>query len=304
MDTLKSLNDYSNVAYCYFYIGKALQDRGDMEMAIVNYEKVDSIFQRQNFIKHDIRSTYTYLISYYRERNQPKKELYYLNSLIRLDSLSYDIATDLRHGIVSKYEMPKLLRRKDELLKKSNSNEIRLRAITIILMVVSLIIFSLYYINKRSTSLIKKRFSEIKMELEDTKGSKNEIIPIKNEIPDKYVPILENAFKLYEEKQIFLKKNFDKSYVKNDTGVNNHYISDYLRDYKGISFSTYVNNKRIECAGRKILNDKQFRKYSMQGMAESLGYNNTSTFKRAFKERMGMTPLEFISQTETENGDS
>jgi len=77
-----------------------------------------------------------------------------------------------------------------------------------------------------------------------------------------------------------------------------------MRDFIGSSLTTYINDKRIELAIKKTINDSYFGKYTMQAMAETVGYNNASTFKRAFKERTGLTPLEFLKKRKNEGSNS
>ena len=305
--SLDSIGNYPNVSYCDYYLGEAHREIGKLDKAIGYFESVDSTFQKYDYINPKLRLAQKELISFYRNKNISAKELYYVNSLLRLDSISNETIVELKENIVLEYEVPKLLKRKDELLQKSNSKSKTIMIVSVILGFLLTIVIILYRRKHKSSKALKSRYDAIltELEAETNNTQEKELRPrTKTTIPEKYIDLLDDTFKKYEKNNTFTKSNFNKQYICEDTGINSHYIADYLRDYKGFSITTYINNKRIEYAIGKILNDTKFGKYSMQGMADSIGYNNTSTFKRAFRGRTGMTPLEFIRQSKEKSGNS
>jgi tetratricopeptide (TPR) repeat protein len=84
---LKKANDFSWVSVNYFYQGKSLMALGKMPLAIPKFEKVDSIFNKNQFILPKLRNNYEILISYYKKQKNAEKQLYYMNQLLKSDSI-------------------------------------------------------------------------------------------------------------------------------------------------------------------------------------------------------------------------
>jgi hypothetical protein len=60
---------------------------GKMPLAIPKFEKVDSIFNKNQFILPKLRNNYEILISYYKKQKNAEKQLYYMNQLLKSDSI-------------------------------------------------------------------------------------------------------------------------------------------------------------------------------------------------------------------------
>jgi len=67
------------------------------------------------------------------------------------------------------------------------------------------------------------------------------------------------------------------------------YFSKYFRDNVGVTFTSWLHDKRIEEA-KRILSTESI---SIQRLAYVVGYSNPRTFRSAFKKRTGLTPSEF-----------
>ncbi|MBO6185998.1 MAG: AraC family transcriptional regulator, partial [Chryseobacterium sp.] len=84
---ITKINDFAWATVVYFYIGKSYLDLQDYPNAILHFNKVDSIFQKHNFILPELRENYELLINYYKKDNELKKELYYTKQLLKADSV-------------------------------------------------------------------------------------------------------------------------------------------------------------------------------------------------------------------------
>ena len=62
---LKKIDDFTWASVSYFYIGKSYEEMNKEELAIPYFTKVDSIFQKQNFIFPEVRNNYEVLIKHY-----------------------------------------------------------------------------------------------------------------------------------------------------------------------------------------------------------------------------------------------
>ena len=67
------------------------------------------------------------------------------------------------------------------------------------------------------------------------------------------------------------------------------YLSQFFKEQTGFSFSTYLTNYRMERACELLSNSD----INIADIAESTGYGNVHSFRRAFKRVLGMTPTEY-----------
>ncbi|MBB3128346.1 AraC-like DNA-binding protein [Paenibacillus rhizosphaerae] len=70
------------------------------------------------------------------------------------------------------------------------------------------------------------------------------------------------------------------------------YFSKFFKKTMGVSFTEYVNQKRIQKAERLLLTEN----WSITNIAEDVGYENMAHFYKMFKRYNGCTPKEFVSK--------
>lgn len=74
--------------------------------------------------------------------------------------------------------------------------------------------------------------------------------------------------------------------VASDMGISEKYLSQFLKEQTGASFSEYLRKVRIEAAIRYLENTE----YSNETIAELTGFGGVNTFYRNFSRQMGVTP--------------
>ena len=74
--------------------------------------------------------------------------------------------------------------------------------------------------------------------------------------------------------------------------VTDDYVSKLFKEYTGFQFHDYITQLRIEHACRLLRETK----YSMEKIAEEVGYNNVMSFRRAFKSYTGKTPKDYKTE--------
>src|SRR5690606_626021 len=79
--------DFANQSVGYFYLGKDYWALNKQEYAMTYFRKVDKIFTEKNYIRADLRENYEFIIRYYKAKNDLKAQLYYVNQLLKADSL-------------------------------------------------------------------------------------------------------------------------------------------------------------------------------------------------------------------------
>jgi len=300
-EQMRKVKDEGYRAFCEYYLGQSKLHLKDTLAAIQHLEQVDSIYHQSKYLDQRLRTNYTVLIDYHEQKGNPKKELYYIKTLLQLDSLTQSYSGLLQSNIIKEYDVPKLLERKENLISSYQVRE-RKRNFYIIILSVFLGLFIVLFLLHRKKQVQKNlKYEQIISEFNQSKKTSlkkpaQTTANRSNKIPQKDIEHLQAAFLKYETELLYAKPSFNKDFIRKDTQINDHYITDYLRDYIGSSLTTYVNDKRIELSIKKMLEDSLYGKYTMQAMAEAVGYSNVNTFKRAFKKRTGMRPLEFLEK--------
>lgn len=71
-----------------------------------------------------------------------------------------------------------------------------------------------------------------------------------------------------------------------------HHLSQVINEIHGNNFFDFINQYRVEEVKRKI-QDEDFKRFSLLGIALESGFNSKSAFNRVFKNLTGTTPSEF-----------
>lgn len=82
--------------------------------------------------------------------------------------------------------------------------------------------------------------------------------------------------------------------------TNPKYLSQVINFYEQKSFSTYIRDLRIQYAVKELKANPILRKYSIQSIAEELGFNSPQSFSKAFYKKTGIYPSYFIRELEKE----
>ena len=104
--------------------------------------------------------------------------------------------------------------------------------------------------------------------------------------------LLQRVCQLMEEQQLYLNSGLKLSDVAKAVGSNRNVLSASINDLRHCSFSQFVNTYRVEHAQQLLLSNPDAR--ASEVWIES-GFANETTFFRAFKAIVGMTPSEWKS---------
>lgn len=72
-------------------------------------------------------------------------------------------------------------------------------------------------------------------------------------------------------------------------------ISSLLGKHFKINFNAYVNNLRIEYIKQR-LDNRDWKQFTLEAIAQDAGFANRNTFFVAFKKRMGVSPSVYLAQ--------
>lgn len=113
---------------------------------------------------------------------------------------------------------------------------------------------------------------------------------IKESLEDEILTFLNN----FEKEEGFLDHSINIQELANRAETNTSYLSSIINKNKEKSFKLYISELRINYLIKALRSDVKLRSYTVQALAEEVGYTNASAFTRAFKKQLGMTPSEFL----------
>lgn len=302
LSAIKLVDDFAWATVSYFFIGKSYLKQGNDELAINNFQKVDSVFQKHNFILPELRENYELLINHYKDKNDSEKELHYTKQLLKADSMLSKDFTYLSQKIHKEYDTQALINQKEK-LEKTTSVGIFI-IISLILIAITLCVALI--IRYRREKEIKNKYKILQDKIISDESEKSEIHHIfevettKSGIDRKVIEEILLKLKIFEEKKGFTEPNLtlNKLAQKFDTNVN--YLSQIVNDHKGMNFNKYLSELRIIFITNMLYNDKVFLNYKIETLAEKCGIASRSNFSNLFYEINGIRPTDFIKQRKME----
>ncbi|MEE4260129.1 MAG: AraC family transcriptional regulator [Bacteroidales bacterium] len=291
-------NAYRGRAWCFAKLGQR-------DSAAYYLEKAD--LERQSGEKGDASPGYYY---YMYEvalliKNYDLALKYLHTSLVQFRKYNRESAANQLNAIRADfdYDLQKERIKKLRLENELEQEKIRRHRMGII-SVASVLIISLvfmYVFRKQLKSLniaykvlVKKNLELDKVnknlkQLEKKKSKKRNHIHIKDE------ELIHMKLKdMLEEEQIFRKNDLTESKLAELLGTNTTYLSTIINTRFNLPFKTLLNNYRIDEARRLLVSD-EFSNYSIEGIANEVGYQSRSAFYQVFKQNTGMTPMDYIN---------
>ena len=298
-------NNTANVAVAYYLRGMSRVKIYGADSGVEDLKKMDSVCEIVNDLYPPLRSGYSFLVDYYKDRKEISKQLYYVNQLLKFDSLVYDYNQHIKDGIYKKMDRQVLLDTQEELKEQvseiEGTKELFLWGGSTIIV---LLLLELVRRRKRNRRLIKeyqKRFDtllqqkEIDKETADSIDLEDENNVQINIAQPVIIDILENL-KTFEDNRGYLDGDITASKLAKEIGTNANYLGRVIRYNFRTNFRQYINDLRMEFILKKLRNDRKLLNYSIAALAREAGYNHAEPFSKTFKIKTGVYPSEFIAQ--------
>ena len=119
-------------------------------------------------------------------------------------------------------------------------------------------------------------------------------------LPAAYIEKITAGLHKLEKKKLFLKPDFKLAFVAKKLNTNTAYLSRYFTQHKKLSFSDYAQELRIQYVLKELRDNVKFRQYTLQAIAEEIGYADARTFVRIFKKQTGLTPNYYLEELNRE----
>lgn len=296
-------NDFAWVSVIYYYLGKISEVKKDENITIAYYSKIDSIFEKHQFILPEIYRSYNYLIDYYMNKDV-QKQLYYTSQLLKADSLITRDYPYLSHKLHKDYDRSKLIEQKENIEKKSRRKIILAQ----VLILSGTIVLIFFVIRIRKDQKIKKQYNLLQKRIAEGTYNRHDIINEDSEeytlrktsiSPEMAAEIKEKLEKFEKELQ-FVKKGITQKSIASKMGTNSHYLSVYINENKGMNFNKYMAELRINYITTLLNTNSKYLNYTIEALAEECGIAARQNFSKLFFEINGIRPTDYIKKRKQE----
>lgn len=116
--------------------------------------------------------------------------------------------------------------------------------------------------------------------------------PVESEVDKEHtlsIAIYKNLQKLMEEEKIYHDPRLTRDEVASRLGTSRKAFLDTLQRHINMSFIEYTNKYRLDEAVELLENGE----YTNETIAEEVGFGSVNTFYRQFRQRYGISPLEY-----------
>ncbi|MEM9363615.1 MAG: hypothetical protein AAGA43_13335 [Bacteroidota bacterium] len=301
----KEIGDYTNESISYYYLGMSYKEMGNVAMSKKHLNRVDSIFQITTDIYPLTRPSWETLIDFSRDEGDSQAELYYIKSLLKVDSVIVDNYKYVNSNLTAKYDVPQLLKDKERLIYRLESRNTLYVIIFGIVVLVALFSFIIY---KKVENKKIQNYKRIIAELDAKKGqakTSSKQQKIKPSLSEEKLRLVGNGLAKLEEENFFTNPKATKATIAKSIGTNDGYVRRYIKEVLGKDVPEYFKEKRVMYIMNRIREDKDYRKFTLSAMAKEAGFGDSQYMNKAFMELQGFKPTFFLKQVEKEiNGNS
>ena len=115
------------------------------------------------------------------------------------------------------------------------------------------------------------------------------------EISEEKLALLHDKIEQYCETKPYLNPDFSLSTMSADTDIPVHHLSYYFNEHLNINFNAWKNDQKINYVIELIENGSN-ELLTLDALAKQAGFGSRTTFFNAFKQKMGLTPSEFLNK--------
>lgn len=105
--------------------------------------------------------------------------------------------------------------------------------------------------------------------------------------------IKKRILQVMSNEETFCREDFSLRDLAELCESNSKYVSQVLNERIGMSFSQYLNERRVSVARRMFVDHEKNGHLTIEAIVGELGYKSRSSFSKTFKRITGLSPSEF-----------
>lgn len=283
---------------------------GRIEVGAKNYQEAIEILQK-GLDEYQVTAVeegfmgdyYEKLAEAYKNTGDFERASYYFEKYLRTQTEFNKLKEEAKESFLKK-ERATFKMDFDALVSEKEQNQSYLNYILLggSLIILILLLFLLkFYLTKKANEV---KFEELLVKIKNAENpqviidTKDEELEEKNsgDVSEEVKSQIIDGLKRLEEKEYYLNQYCNSYNVAKKIGTNTSYLSKVINNYYGKNFNTYINDLRINYAIARLKNDVFFRSYSIQSIAEEVGYKSADSFTKYFKKDTGLNPSFYIKE--------
>ncbi len=292
----------------YLYqVGQFYAITGDYEKSEKSLLKAFEI-SRESHESYLEKNTCLYLSDLYKRIGYFEKSLdHYQRYVFLKDSFFNNKTERIVSELQIKFETDKMenqlnIMKKNDLLKNAElkKKQITIYSISIALLIILGLTFFLINQNRKKKKaydqimeknllLMKSGANQLKRKKPLPDGNNNHSMD-----PATLEGIMQKLDYQIKRKKIYLNNNVNLSTLARKCGTNSAYLSKAINNHYKKNFTGFINELRIREA-QKMMSDPEYQNYSIEGIADSVGFKSKSVFNIAFKKYSGVTPSYYMN---------
>lgn len=115
------------------------------------------------------------------------------------------------------------------------------------------------------------------------------------EISSEKLELLHAKIDQYCHTKPYLNPDFSLSTMSADTDIPVHHLSYYFNEHLNINFNTWKNDHKIDYV-ISLIEKGSNELLTLDALAKQAGFGSRTTFFNAFKQKMGLTPSEYLNK--------
>ncbi|OCB73186.1 hypothetical protein B0A79_15290 [Flavobacterium piscis] len=309
IEAIKENDDSANEEVGYFYIGKCYWSLHQKEKALTYFQRVDKIFNEKKILRPDLRQAFELMINYYKTKKDFNKQLYYVDQLLKADTLLTETNKYIVGKIHKQYDTKELLLEKERITMENEKMVAELHwekyyhwIFAGVILLLFMVLLAVTYRYQKIRKKYKKNYQfhvEEQQKAKDKPKAPTEKVPIKN-INSETVALLLKHFENFEKDKKFLDKDWNLSSLSSAFNTNPKYVSNILEHFRTKGINEYINGLRIDYIINLLQTESKFKHYTYEALAKEAGFSTTERFKKAFLAKMGFSPSFFINKLKKE----
>lgn len=294
------------LAASYSEISKIYEETNEPDSAILYLEKYKELTEKEGYSYMQI-DCYKNLSRLYSKVNANEQAMFYQNKyVVYADSLMNTREFNRIRNKQFAYDKTKDTNYINELLTTvSTQQKILIGIILVLLTFIALLIkiylqkqklqkayLDLFERNKEIVNAEQKYLEAAKtlssLEKEKTvQPEESKSYGLKDEQRDE---LLKRINQIMETTTEFCNPDFSLAELSTLVVSNTKYVSQIINETYGINFRSFINDYRIKLSRKRLTDTENYGHYTIQAIAESVGFKSQSNFITSFRKTTGITP--------------
>lgn len=304
-DALLSTSNYESESdvdfYKNYYSGIISFKKGNYKKATQYLEAIDTVRINHNerigvFQNNLYKTLYK---SFLQIENIKKADYYFEKHLMSMKSQMESNSNGILN--LKKNEIAQYNNEVNSLKEQKSNQRIFIIAGLFFFITVIAVLSSVYLKRQKADSIkLGALLEELSKKQEKTEKPKKANLNIKN----KEVARILEKLEAEEEAGYYLRTDCTVTNLSKKINTNTTYLSKIINSYYQKNFTTYINDLRMDHVLDRLHNDTIFRRYTIQSIANEVGFKSKESFNAVFKKRTGVLPSELLRALEAKNSTS